>query len=146
MKFVQKIIYIICLITLSSCAPNYLGHHITSNKLFYDENVDIKNFTIYFEKNSYSISKNYIQLINKHANLLISNPDIKIKIEGYTDDKGSAEYNLALGKCRANSVSNMLQLLGVSKNQIYINSFGKERKYQNNNKNTFDKVEIIYIK
>ena len=66
-------------------------------------------------------------IIEAHANFLLAHPDIKIKVEGNCDDRGSREYNLALGQRRADSVKRAMTLLGVNENQIETVSFGAER-------------------
>jgi peptidoglycan-associated lipoprotein len=83
--------------------------------------------SVYYEFDRYDIKEEYIPIIEAHANFLLEHPDIKIKIEGNCDDRGSREYNLALGQRRAESVKRAMLLLGVDENQIETVSFGAER-------------------
>lgn len=73
------------------------------------------------------MSEQYRGLVETHARYLASNNQQRIKIEGNTDERGGAEYNLALGQRRADAVRRMMTLLGVSDNQIETISFGKEK-------------------
>jgi peptidoglycan-associated lipoprotein len=83
--------------------------------------------SVYFDFDSYSVSDQYRGLVETHARYLASKPQQHIKIEGNTDARGGAEYNLALGQRRADSVRRMMTLLGVSDTQIETISFGKEK-------------------
>ena len=83
--------------------------------------------SVYFDFDSYTVSDQYRGLVETHARYLTSHPQQKIKIEGNTDERGGAEYNLALGQRRADAVRRMMTLLGVSDNQIETISFGKEK-------------------
>jgi peptidoglycan-associated lipoprotein len=82
---------------------------------------------IYFEFDSYVIKPEYQSVIDGHARFLRANPSRHIFIEGHTDERGSREYNLALGQRRAEAVRNALKLLGVQDNQVEAVSFGKEK-------------------
>jgi len=59
--------------------------------------------------------------------LLSSNPDVSVVLEGHADERGTREYNLALGERRAKAVEQLLVLQGVGQNQIQVISFGEER-------------------
>ncbi|MCD8504203.1 MAG: peptidoglycan-associated lipoprotein Pal [Burkholderiaceae bacterium] len=83
--------------------------------------------SVYFEFDSYSVSDQYRPLVETHARYLAANPQQKILIEGNTDARGGAEYNLALGQRRAQAVSNMMTLIGARDTQIETISFGKEK-------------------
>jgi len=83
--------------------------------------------SVYFDFDSYTVSDQYRGLVETHAKYLASYQQQKIKIEGNTDERGGAEYNLALGQRRADAVRRMMTLLGVSDNQIETISFGKEK-------------------
>lgn len=150
MKFIKIFFIIIFVPLLSSCSYVKLDkNHMNINSRIIDDidsqKIYHKGYTIYFEENSYSVPKKFIKIITNHANFLISNPNIRIRIEGYTNNMGSSEYNIALSQCRAETVSNMMQLLGVAKNQIYTVSFGNEKSNSNIKSYLFDKVEIIYL-
>lgn len=83
--------------------------------------------SVYFDFDSYTVSDQYRSLVETHAKYLASHQQQTIKIEGNTDERGGAEYNLALGQRRADAVRRMMTLLGVSDNQIETISFGKEK-------------------
>ena len=62
-----------------------------------------------------------------HAKYLKSNPEARVIIEGHTDERGTPEYNIALGERRARSVARYMQNLGVDVNQLSIVSYGEEK-------------------
>jgi len=83
--------------------------------------------SIYYEFNSYSIKEEYVPLIDAHSKLLVQHADVKIAVQGNCDDRGSREYNLALGQRRADSVKRAMVLLGVGEKQVETVSFGAEK-------------------
>ncbi|MFC0180195.1 peptidoglycan-associated lipoprotein Pal [Thorsellia kenyensis] len=85
------------------------------------------NNILYFGFDQYDISANDLNLIDSHAAFLRENPSIRVVIEGHTDERGTAEYNIALGERRANAVRMYLQGRGVSDAQMQIVSYGKEK-------------------
>ncbi|MDH5183351.1 MAG: peptidoglycan-associated lipoprotein Pal [Gammaproteobacteria bacterium] len=82
---------------------------------------------IYFDYNSAAISDEGRELIDLHAQYLSAHPESKVVLEGHTDERGSREYNIALGERRAAAVQKIMQLLGVSATQLQAISFGEER-------------------
>jgi peptidoglycan-associated lipoprotein len=83
--------------------------------------------SVYFDFDSYAVKAEYQATLQAHANYLKANKDRKIKIEGNTDERGTTEYNLALGQRRSEAVRKSLSLLGVSDSQMEAISFGKEK-------------------
>lgn len=83
--------------------------------------------TIYFEYDSSEVRSEFIPLIGAHAELLISDSSRKIVLEGHADERGSREYNIALGERRAISVKRLLLGSGASASQIRLLSYGEER-------------------
>jgi peptidoglycan-associated lipoprotein len=83
--------------------------------------------SIYYGCDRYDIEDKFVPIIEAHANFLLEHPELKIKVEGNCDDRGSREYNLALGQRRADSVKRAMTLLGVPADQIETVSFGAER-------------------
>lgn len=81
----------------------------------------------YFAFNDSSVNPKYVPSIEAQARYIMSNPGAHILIAGNTDDRGSSEYNIALGERRANSVAEIMQMTGASMNQIRVVSYGKER-------------------
>ena len=83
--------------------------------------------SVYFDYDSYEIRDEYKAILQAHAKNLNSKRVVKVALEGHTDERGGAEYNLALGQKRANAVVQVLQTLGVSATQMEAVSFGKEK-------------------
>jgi len=81
----------------------------------------------YFDLNSSDLSPEDRDALAYHARFLIANPNISVVLEGHADERGSREYNLALGERRAKGVEQILTLEGVPKEQIQVISFGEER-------------------
>ncbi|MDH5393356.1 MAG: peptidoglycan-associated lipoprotein Pal [Gammaproteobacteria bacterium] len=82
---------------------------------------------IYFDYNSSSIKEEYRDLVTWHGRYLASNKDMKLRLEGHTDERGSREYNIALADSRALAVSRMLMFQGATKKQIEVISYGEEK-------------------
>lgn len=83
--------------------------------------------TYYFAFNDSGVNPKYTPSIEAQAKYLMANPGAHILIAGNTDDRGSSEYNIALGERRANSVAEIMQMTGTSMNQIRVVSYGKEK-------------------
>ena len=83
--------------------------------------------SIYFGFDEYTVQTKYQKMLSAHAGYLKANPTQKIIIQGNTDERGTAEYNLALGQRRSDAVRKSLNLMGVSDNQMEAVSFGKEK-------------------
>ncbi|HEJ7948184.1 TPA: peptidoglycan-associated lipoprotein Pal [Serratia liquefaciens] len=86
-----------------------------------------KNNIVYFGLDKYDVSSEFAQMLDAHAAFLRNNPSYKVTVEGHADERGTPEYNIALGERRANSVKMYLQGKGVSADQISIVSYGKEK-------------------
>ncbi|MES1195564.1 MAG: peptidoglycan-associated lipoprotein Pal [Steroidobacter sp.] len=84
-------------------------------------------FIIYFDYDKSDLKPEYASVIAAHAKYLTSNPSLKVRLEGNTDERGSREYNIGLGERRAQAVRRVLMLQGVSENQITTLSYGEER-------------------
>jgi peptidoglycan-associated lipoprotein len=82
---------------------------------------------IYFDFDSFSLSTNARDTISKNSTLLKKASGIKLRIEGHCDERGSDEYNLALGEKRARAAMNYLTTLGIPAENISILSYGKEK-------------------
>lgn len=83
--------------------------------------------SIYFELDSNVVKDEFKPVVSAHARYLQQNRTVKIKIEGHADERGSREYNLALGQRRADAVKQAMQLLGAQPDQIETVSFGEEK-------------------
>ena len=82
---------------------------------------------IRFDYDKYDIRREDEEILKENAAFLKKNPNMKIQIEGHCDERGTVEYNLALGERRANSAKRYLVSLGISADRISTISFGKER-------------------
>ncbi|MDH3280454.1 MAG: peptidoglycan-associated lipoprotein Pal, partial [Gammaproteobacteria bacterium] len=82
---------------------------------------------VYFEYDSSNIDGEGRGIVEAHANYLVNNPTLNIIVEGHTDERGTREYNLALGERRANAVARLMQALGVTPDRIQTISYGEER-------------------
>ena len=83
--------------------------------------------SVFFDYNQYVIKDEYKPLLEAHARFLIANPKMKMLIQGNTDERGSREYNVALGQKRADAVKKTLLLLGVKEDQLEAVSLGEEK-------------------
>ncbi len=83
--------------------------------------------SIYFDFDSFVIRDEFRPVVEAHAKFLNTNQNRKVVIQGNTDDRGSREYNLALGQKRSESVRRALGALGVTESQVEAVSFGKEK-------------------
>ena len=83
--------------------------------------------SIYYDFDRYDIKAKYAPVLAAHARFLIEHPTVKIFVEGNCDDRGSPEYNVALGQRRSESVQSALLALGVPPRQVEAVSFGAER-------------------
>jgi peptidoglycan-associated lipoprotein len=83
--------------------------------------------SIYFDLDSYVIKDEFRHTVEAHAAFLKRNPGRKVVLEGNADERGSSEYNLALGQKRSEAVKSMMRVLGVPEAQLEAVSFGKER-------------------
>lgn len=83
--------------------------------------------SVFFDYDSYVIKDEFKSLVEAHARFLVANPKVKMLIQGNADERGSREYNLALGQRRADAVKQMMTLLGAQSEQIETVSFGEEK-------------------
>ncbi|MBB3140949.1 peptidoglycan-associated lipoprotein Pal [Halomonas organivorans] len=83
--------------------------------------------TIYFAYDSDAIRPEFQSVLESHANFLRSNPSASVVLQGHTDERGTREYNLALGERRAGAVERFLSVEGVSPSQVEVVSYGEER-------------------
>jgi len=97
------------------------------DRMLDDPNSPISRRTIYFAFDSSDISQADMLIIEAHARFLANHPDQRIVVEGHTDERGSASYNLALGQRRALAVTRALVLSGASESQIRAVSYGEEQ-------------------
>jgi peptidoglycan-associated lipoprotein len=105
--------------------------------------------SVYFGFDEYTVQTKYQKMLSAHASYLKANPKQKIIIQGNTDERGTAEYNLALGQRRSDAVRKSLNLMGVSDDQMEAVSFGKEKpKAEGDSEAAFAenrRADIVYI-
>ncbi len=82
---------------------------------------------IHFDFDRYEIRPGDARILERNAEILKAHPDVRIRIEGHCDERGTSEYNLALGERRAIAVRNYLVRLGIERERISIKSYGEER-------------------
>lgn len=93
-----------------------------------DPNSEIsKQRSVYFDFDSSAIKSEYNGVIDLQGKYLVSNPALNVRVEGNTDERGSTEYNLALGQRRAEAVVKALKVVGVKDNQAEPVSYGEEK-------------------
>lgn len=83
--------------------------------------------TIYFDTDRYNIDSEDAARLQRQAQWLARYPDKRLTVEGHADERGTRDYNLALGERRANAAKNYLVSLGVQASRIRTVSYGKER-------------------
>ncbi len=82
---------------------------------------------VYFDYDMSVIKPEWRDLLTRHARYLAANPDVKVVLEGHCDERGTREYNVALGERRANAVQRFLTVQGVSASQLEVVSYGEEK-------------------
>jgi peptidoglycan-associated lipoprotein len=113
-----------------------------------DANSLLSKRIIYFEYDSSNVQQEFLSVIEAHAIYLTNNPNQAISLEGYSDERGTRGYNVALAEKRARSVFKMLQVLGVMSYQVNIVSYGEEKPASlGHNEKAFSlnrRVEVVY--
>ncbi len=105
-------------------APSASGSGIAA---LTDPNNILSKRSVFFDFDSFVIKAEAKPLVDAHARFLVQNPQMKMLIQGNTDERGSREYNLALGQKRADAVKQALLLLGAKEAQIESVSLGEEK-------------------
>lgn len=83
--------------------------------------------TVFFDTDSYDVDAEDQATLSRQAQWLAKYPNVSVTIEGHCDERGTREYNLALGERRANAAKNYLVSVGVPASRISVISYGKER-------------------
>lgn len=94
---------------------------------FTDPNNPLSKKSVFFDFDSFTVKSEYQPVVEAHGKYLASTKGRRVVVEGNTDERGSREYNLALGQRRADAVKQRLMLLGATDTQIESVSFGEER-------------------
>jgi len=82
---------------------------------------------VYFDFDMSTVSSSYAAVLDAHAKFLSENSNVNVLIEGHADERGTPEYNIALGERRAKSVVTYLENMGVSSSQLTVVSYGEEK-------------------
>lgn len=106
---------------MSGSGANNLGPE------FSDPGSPLSKRTVYFMLDSSQVQQDFVPVIAAHAQYLLANPSQQMILEGHGDERGSREYNIALGEQRAKSVANMMKIQGVSESQLELISYGEEK-------------------
>jgi peptidoglycan-associated lipoprotein len=126
-------------VSLLACASKKGGHSgdmhgFGDNVQFYGTDLSpqqekdlLAKRSYYFGYDRFEVNEDDTLSIYAHAKRLITTPRAKVRVEGHTDNRGSREYNIALGERRANAVANILLLKGAGQDQISVVSYGKEK-------------------
>ena len=92
-----------------------------------DPNSPLSTKIIYFGYDLSEIQPDYREIVVAHGAYLAANPQVRVSVEGHADERGSREYNIALGEDRAKAVKRLLLAQGASERQISTISYGEER-------------------
>jgi peptidoglycan-associated lipoprotein len=99
-----------------------------SGSMLSEDQKDLLNSNkVYFEFDSSAVDDHSRKVIEAHSQFLLNNPDVNVVLEGHADERGTREYNLALGERRANAVAEIMEAYGVSPGRIQTISYGEER-------------------
>ncbi len=102
---------------------------VPTNTMSAEEEFKANVQDIFFDYDTYSIRADAQATLSKDASYLASHPNVKFVIGGYCDERGSNEYNLALGQNRADAAKNALVNAGVAASRIRVVSYGKEKPF-----------------
>tara|TARA_X000000368_G_scaffold304433_1_gene242767 strand:+ start:1520 stop:2050 length:531 start_codon:yes stop_codon:yes gene_type:complete len=91
---------------------------------------------VFFAYDSYALTNAAQSTLSKQAKWLKANPSVTISVEGHADERGTREYNLALGDRRANAAKDYLMSQGISSNRVTTISYGKERPVKSGSNDT----------
>ena len=103
------------------------GSSSVGSNVLRDPNNILSKRSVYFDFDSFVVSDQYRPLVEAHGRYLSSNRSARATVQGNTDERGSREYNIALGQRRADAIKRMMTLLGAQDSQIETVSFGKEK-------------------
>ncbi|GAB1594452.1 peptidoglycan-associated lipoprotein Pal [Lysobacter claricitrinus] len=92
-----------------------------------DTDTCLRQRIVYFDLDQDTLKPEFQAIVNCHAKYLRDRPSSRMTLDGHADERGSRDYNLALGERRANAVSSAMQAAGGQSSQITTNSFGEEK-------------------
>ncbi len=91
------------------------------------EKETIEFASVYFDYDKYNLSGKAISALSENAEILMAHPKMDVMIQGHCDERGTDEYNLALGEKRAQAARDFLVNFGIAKSRISVISYGEER-------------------
>ena len=109
-------------------------------ELDYETKAIFTNATVYFEFDKFNLNSKSLQTLKSAVSAMKDNQSNRITIAGHADERGTREYNLALGQRRADAVKDYFVLSGIDKNRISVKSYGEERP------TSFGSDEVSYSK
>jgi len=124
------------------------GMPMTAVEMLEKDDGALSNRTIYFEFDSAKLTSESIEILETHGNFIAGHGEVSVRLEGHADERGSREYNIALGDRRAQSVRRVLMFQGASSDQVETVSYGEEQPIMSgHDEESWDKnrrVELIY--
>ncbi len=111
----------------TAASSQALGTSAAATDELNNPNSPLAKRSVYFDFDSYDVKSEYQSLLQAHADYLRRHPAQHVLIQGNTDERGTTEYNLALGERRSQAVLRTLETLGVPDAQLEAVSFGKEK-------------------
>ena len=132
-KFVKSLLVAGSVAALAACSSSNndaAGNGANNGQTFggYSvEDLQQRYNTVYFGFDKFNIEGEYVQILDAHAAYLNATPATSVRVEGHTDERGTPEYNMALGERRAHAVQNYLTSKGVQAGQISTVSYGEEK-------------------
>jgi peptidoglycan-associated lipoprotein len=103
------------------------GMPLTALEMLEEDDGALSNRTIYFEFDSAKLTSESIEILETHGNFIAGHGEVSVRLEGHADERGSREYNIALGDRRAQSVRRVLLFQGASSDQVETVSYGEEQ-------------------
>ncbi|UTW01806.1 peptidoglycan-associated lipoprotein Pal [Amphritea atlantica] len=110
-------------------APATTTQAVSDSSMSGTSMADVKNLAtiFYFDFDKSQVMPEAVTALRGHAKYLVANPSASVVLEGHADERGTREYNMALGERRAQAVARVLTVNGVSSSQIELVSFGEEK-------------------
>ena len=114
-------------VTGSTVPGSGTGGTASGASVLRDPNNILSKRSVFFDYDSFVVTDQYRALVEAHGRYLASNRNARATVQGNTDERGSREYNIALGQRRADSIKRMMTLLGAQDSQVETVSFGAEK-------------------
>ena len=115
-----------------SVSDNIDARDKTKQEVLTEELIEVGD-RVFFDYDKSRFKNEGVETLKRQARFLLKNKNLTVRIEGHCDQRGTREYNLALGERRAYSVKNFLVSLGIEESRISVISYGKERPQSLNN-------------